>query len=270
MSQGLKYSEWRPIGVCDSAPSGIQKAQMFSREDFLIITGPDVNRDNWQNNPKVMRILDKYCQKLAKQSSLARAMQKPVVDRISLVGAIMGLRITPNLNRESEDGKLQLFQVEFVDKGKTKSKKKKKTPWLLITAILLTIILAVLVFLLLTSSTKKSTTYRNRRLSTPTFTRSYCQDSPGSSRYRTELDEVRNVMQYRINDLISEGSLLTNPQCNEKQLSTGAGETRFLKCYGTLKNYGVLNKVAREDLKHINDCKVSICERINRSTAACR
>ncbi|MCP4296143.1 MAG: hypothetical protein GY786_11090, partial [Proteobacteria bacterium] len=100
-SSQIKFTKWRPVGVCDTASPGRMKAQMFTREDYLTITGADVTRENWKSKPEVVKILNRYSAKLAKMSTLTKEMKKPVPSRVKLMGSIIKLDVTPTLNRES-------------------------------------------------------------------------------------------------------------------------------------------------------------------------
>ena len=117
----LKFSKWRPIGVCDKGPNSIKKAIIFSKNDLLKINSNKINRGNWKNSPYILEILDKYAKKLSKISIISNKMKNPTISNINLVGMVLGYKETPNLNFESKDGKVQLFQIEFIE-----NKKKKK------------------------------------------------------------------------------------------------------------------------------------------------
>ena len=118
----LKYVQWRPIGVCDSGEGKQRKAKIFSKVDLERITSPEVGRENWRKNPKVMKIIQNYAKDVSKLSTLTNGMLNPEVSEIKLVGAVLDYDQTPNLNSESIDGRVQFFQVSFKD-----SKIKKKS-----------------------------------------------------------------------------------------------------------------------------------------------
>lgn len=122
----IRYAEWRPIGVCDDGPPNSMKAQIFSREDLEVVTAPQVDRHNWQDHPAVSKILRKYARKLARISSQTRQMRRPQPVEFKLVGTVLDFGRTPSLNQESEDGRVQLFQIRFEDCPK----KKKSWRWL--------------------------------------------------------------------------------------------------------------------------------------------
>lgn len=253
----LKYSEWRPIGVCDDAPPGVQKAQMFTREDFLIITGTGVDRQNWRKHPEVMKLLNKYALKLAGQSTKTSNMIQPKVSKISLVGAVMKLVVTPTLNKESKDGKLQLFQIEFEDIGK-----KKKTPWKLILGILITI-LVLLCILLGVALYKKaqSKQYKPGAYKTTSFTTSFCDDSGDISLYKRQLDEANRILQVKADDLFYQGKTAAELNCMEQLPQVLLREHRFLKCFALVRRFGLISQLPRSELMKINACQRSICRK---------
>ncbi len=254
--QKLKFGEWRPIGVCDNAPPGVQKAQMFTREDFLTITASDVDRENWRDNPQVMKVLSHYCNRLARQSTTTIGMKRAVVSKITLVGAIMKLGITPTLNRESQDGKLQLFQVEFEDKGL-----KKKPPWLLIIAILLGILLVLLTTAIIIQQSKKTKRLTTRNLKLRSFTVSFCDAPTNNSYYVQHLDEARRILQTKADDLLFKGRIGFDPECAATLPSVSLKEERFLKCSSILRKNRILSQLARSDLRKVNACQNEICSR---------
>lgn len=265
-SHKLKFSEWRPIGVCDDAPPGVQKAQMFTREDFLVVIGPGVTRDNWRSRPQVVRILQRYAAKLAKQSTRTKGMKQPEVTNITLVGAVMKLAITPLLNKESKDGKLQLFQIEFQDKGVSKQK-----PWRLILAVL-AMILTLLAVLLGIALYRKAQSHDLQPLRfksvTPT---THCENPENSGDYAQQLHEVSQIIQSKVNDLQNQGRLASTINCNENSLQLALKEQRFLECYALGQRQGVLSQLPPAALEKVNACQKALCRRYRSSgTAACQ
>lgn len=262
MAQGssykkLKYSEWRPIGVCDDAAPGVQKAQMFTREDFLTITGPGVDRQNWRKHPEVMKLLNKYALKLAKQSSRTSGMIQPKVTNISLVGAVMKLVVTPTLNKESKDGKLQLFQIEFEDIGK-----KKKTPWKLILGMLITILILLCILLGIAIYKKaQSRQYQPRTFKSDSYTTSFCEDSTDVNRYRRQLDEANRILQVKTDDLFYQGKIAAELDCVEQLSRASFQEDRFLKCFSLVRRFGLISQLPRAELMKINACQRSVCRK---------
>ena len=119
--QPLKFSEWRPIGVCDHGRANQRSARMFSKRDFEKICSPGVDRKNWENIPQIRMLVESYAMEVARFSNLAKDMKKPGIVGIKLVGAVLGHDETPGLNLESKDGKVQLFQVEYEETAKPRA-----------------------------------------------------------------------------------------------------------------------------------------------------
>jgi len=116
----LKYIQWRPIGVCDTGVGKERKAKMFTRTDLAKVTSPEVNRENWRQQPEVLQLIQRYAHDLVGISNLTDEMLSPEIAEIKLVGAVLGHEQTPNLNQESADGRVQFFQLSFQE-GKTEN-----------------------------------------------------------------------------------------------------------------------------------------------------
>ncbi len=233
---------------------------MFTREDFLIITGPGVDRQNWRKHPQVMKLLNKYALKLAKQSTKTKNMIQPKVSKISLVGAVMKLMVTPILNKESKDGKLQLFQIEFEDIGK-----KKKTPWKLILGVLIAVLLLLCLLLGFAIYEKLQTKqYKTRTYKSTSFTTSFCDDSADIGRYRRHLDEANRILQVKVDDLFYQGRIAAELKCVEQFSQVSLQESRFLACLELAKRFGLSSQLSGQDQKKINACQRAVCRK-NRS-----
>jgi len=195
-------------------------------------------------------------------------MKRPTISSIKLVGAVMKLVVTPDLNKESEDGKLQLFQIEFEDKG---DKKKKKTPWMLILSALL-VILLLLCILLGMAIYKKSQTrqYKTKRLVTPSYTLSYCEDTSDRKRYERQLDEVNRILQTKVDDLLYQGRIAADLNCVQDHSKMIFKEGKFLDCYSLIKRQGMLSKIPSSDRKKVTACLKAICrQRTSNGSTAC-
>ena len=116
----IKFSEWRPIGVCDAGAWNERKAVMFNAKELSLVQAAGVGRHNWQQSPKIKKLIHRYARKVAKISSLTQSMIRPDVAEIKLVGMVLHYHKTPTLNMESEAGRVQMFQIGFVDRGKRK------------------------------------------------------------------------------------------------------------------------------------------------------
>ncbi len=263
----LKYNEWRPIGVCDDAPLGVQKAQMFTREDFLIVTTPGVNRENWRKNPEVMKVLRRYSIKLAKQSMKTSGMIQPTISSIRLMGAVMKLHVTPTLNKESKDGKLQLFQIKYRDKGSGKKKR-----LMILILIVLLVVLLLLCGLLGFAFYKKFQTkqYKEKTFRFSTETVSYCSNPANNSLYEGHLGEVSRILQLRVDSMYQRGQIARRLDCAESSSRLTSAEEGFLECFALIRQYGRLSLIPSASLRKVKSCRKEICRK-NRSLkpAAC-
>lgn len=253
----LKYTEWRPIGVCDTAPAGVQKAQMFTREDFLTVTGKGVNRTNWRQQPEVMKILREYGKKLSKMSSITRAMKNPQVDKIKLVGSILYLHQTPKLNNESEDGKLQFFQIEFKDKVVNKKKRV-----MLGLGVLLLMLLVLVGTVLLLQNLKRPRRFvlRSPVSSGTVYQTPYCGSDRYSDKYQTHLDETQQILYQSIIRLYQKQKISLISDCDVSSLSTLDKERQFIRCFRIVKNHEGLRNRQRRSADKVEKCRIRICK----------
>lgn len=260
----LKFGEWRPIGVCDTAVPGKQKAQMFTREDFVIITAPGVNRDNWHQNKQVREVILNYVKKLERMSTLTTEMKKPVAKEIKLVGAIMKLAVTPNLNKESRDGKLQLFRVVFEDQGKKKKNKKKATnfnPWLLTICLLLAILVGLLGAISYKMLNQKNQYIKYTTLSPKKSLIDYCRQTSGPDDYYNELEDVWQIVKARNEYGIKIGALNTGQKCILKNASIKEKEEKIVDCYLLGLKYKGFSDLNYSEQRKISTCKLNLCRR---------
>lgn len=247
----MKYSEWRPIGVIDTAQPGEMKAQMFTREDFLKITARGINRENWEKSPEVLKIIHSYGAKLAKMSTLTQEMKNPTVSGIALVGTVMKLRETPTLNRESKDGKLQFFQLKFVD-GK---RFRMKWMWFLL-AILALLVAALLVFAIL----KKNGRSGFKKRSVSFSSHSFCEGERGSSGYVSNLDEVQGILNRKINYLVYERKLDFSPDCSARMMPLKDREALLLQCYQVMRKTAESSSFRSSSMEKVEQCVRKVCE----------
>lgn len=255
--QKLKYSEWRPIGVCDTAPAGVQKAQMFTREDFLAVTKKGVDRTNWRQQSEVMAVLNEYGKKLSKMSSLTRQMKNPQIDKIKLVGSILYLHQTPKLNNESEDGKLQLFQIEFKDKIKNRKK-----GLMIGMGILLMILLMLLGTILFLQNMKRPRRFvlRGPMDTDIVYKTPYCGSDRYSDMYQTHLDETQQILYQSLIRLYQKKRIGLISDCDVKSLSTRDKERQFIRCFRIVKNNQGLNFLQRSSADKVGKCHKRICK----------
>ena len=253
----LKYIQWRPIGVCDTGAGKERKAKMFSRLDLASITAPEVKRENWRQHPKVMALITRYAQDVAELSTLTNGMRAPEIDEIKLVGAVLGHDQTPNLNQESEDGRVQFFQVSFRDvkSKKTSTKKwKKLLKWILIAmGVLIGIILIILL-----SNRLSLLTIKN-----PQQYASVCSSNRQQAAYAEELRKIRKSLGDELNQL---PEWLTFKQarvnCSGGRISVNQQELRLLRCLLTVRNRtNNMSSTAHPKLNQIEACAGTLCKR---------
>ena len=109
----MRFSQWRPIGVCDNAPDGERKARMFAQDDLEKVLTPGLGRNNWEDSLELRKIIERYAKDVARLSPKAKVLKRPKVAEIKLVGMELRFAPTPGLNKESIEGQVQLFEVSF-------------------------------------------------------------------------------------------------------------------------------------------------------------
>ena len=259
----LKFSEWRPIGVCDGASPGRQMAQMFTREDFLTVTGPGISRDNWRNSADVMRVLDHYARELMKISSLTLAMRKPGVSRISLVGTIMHLSLAPHLSKESKDGKLQFFMIEFKDRAVANGRQKRgkkigRKLWILFVALLSLATAALIAALFFKVAVRQSQPDLSR-FPKRTYTGIFCKIPGNAALYMRHLDEALGILQFQIDDLYYRAVVAKKPNCIEPLRLTSRKERLFLQCMDVFRRKAKFAEISPEEHRKLIGCRSRIC-----------
>ena len=113
----MRFSQWRPILVCDNAPDGERKARMFVRDDLEKVLAPGIGRNNWEDSLELRKIIERYAKDVEKLSPKAKVLKRPKVAEIRLVGMELRFAPTPGLNKESIEGQVQLFEVSFEEGG---------------------------------------------------------------------------------------------------------------------------------------------------------
>jgi len=247
-SSEIKFSEWRPIGVCDQVhpiEKNQQKAVMFDEKDLAIVTSPHITRQNWKSQPDLIQLIHRYAKKVKKISEITKEMKQPVVADIKLVGMVLDFRETPDLNQESAEGKVQLFQIEFKDLGK-----KKSYFWKIILGILAFILLSLIIYYVLQQSLPQG------------GTASLCGTQRSSQVYASHLNQVRAAMEsyleklpynYKKSCYFSTRSSIESINTNEQQL---------IRCYLTLKRVETaLYPSPTQLLKNTSQCLRRICEK---------
>ena len=262
----LKYIQWRPIGVCDTGTGKERKAKMFSRFDLASVTGPEVKRENWREQPKVMELIQLYARDVADLSTLTNGMHAPEIDQIKLVGAVIGHNQTPNLNLESADGKVQFFQVSFKE-GQTKKSSRKWTKWLKWISISMTAFL-VLILMILLINRFSLLTLKNKEQSA-----SVCSSNRQNVAYTVELAKIRKTL---LDELSRLPAWLTFKEarvhCIGGRMLLKQHEQRLLQCLLTVRNRTKnISVSSRPDLNQIEACAINLCRRkLPHLTSSCK
>lgn len=139
----VRFSQWRPIGVCDSAPDGQRKARMFARDDLEKVLAPGLGRNNWEKSTELRKIIERYARDVAKLSPKAQHLKNPRVEDVRLVGMELRFAPTPGLNKESIEGQVQLFEVTFVE-GKDPPAQRWPWGWIALIFSLLLVLVGLL------------------------------------------------------------------------------------------------------------------------------
>lgn len=249
-NEKMKFGEWRPIGVCDNGVPNTKQAKMFTRKDFLTITASHVNRNNWKQQPEVMKVIRRYGMDVAAKSTMTRGMKKPVVKDVKLVGTILHYKKTPTLSNESRDGKLQLFQVEFEDKGK-----KRKSWWGAILIALLSLILIVIGGLLVMklNRPKVHKVYRAGYQSVEV-----CESGRNTGQYFSDLESMQQQLNRYLRTALDDPYHPSNAFCFETTYSVEKREETLIKCYGKSKTSG---NGGHQSLLQVQKCVMRICQK---------
>ena len=262
----LKYIQWRPIGVCDTGTGKERKAKMFSRFDLACVPGPEVKRENWREQPKVMEMIQLYARDVADLSTLTNGMHAPEIDQIKLVGAVIGHNQTPNLNLESADGKVQFFQVSFKE-GQTKKSSRKWTKWLKWISISMTALL-VLILMILLINRFSLLSLKNKEQSA-----SVCSSNRQNVAYTVELAKIRKSL---LDELSRLPAWLTFKEarvhCTGGRMLLKQHEQRLLQCLLTVRNRTKnISVSSRPDLNQIEACAINLCRRkLPHLTSSCK
>lgn len=250
-SDKMKFGEWRPIGVCDNGAANKKQAKMFKRKDYLAITAPHVTRENWRKQPEVMKIIDRYAMDVASKSTMTQEMKSPVMKEVKLVGTILHYKKTPNLSNESKDGKLQLFQVQYKDKGKKRS-------WGLIALIaILSIILICVASLVVIklSRPKTRTVYK-----TPFQTAALCESTRNSGQYAMDLDSAQQQLNRYLRTALDDPYHPSNAFCFERPYSIEKKEQTLVKCFNKSKEIDSSNQ-SHQSIYKVQECVINVCRK---------
>lgn len=237
----IKYSEWRPIGVCDEGEWNERKAVMFNAKELALVMAPGVNRHNWHHSPKIKKLIHRCARKVAKLSLLTQSMARPHVAEIKLVGMVLQYQKTPTLNLESEEGKVQLFQIGFVDGGK-----RKPWFWKAFATVLAALFLFVAVLFLLDLFFQEP---EPRKVA-------MCGERRSAPLYAHHLGQVQGQMK----DYFSHMPATFRHRCYFAKGSVSFMEEQVVRCFLTLKKAPPL-EAEGASLKKVNQCVFNICQK---------
>ncbi|MBF0238209.1 MAG: hypothetical protein HQM12_10920 [SAR324 cluster bacterium] len=241
----MKYSQWRPIGVCDQGTPNTQKAKIFSQSDFSALQAPGIDRNTWQYQKNVLKIIHKYAKDVAKISPLTQKMKQPVVKDIKLVGMVLDFKKTPGLNQESQEGKVQLFQVSFEDAGQKKS-------WFSLKLILIS--LSIFLCLILALIIYSIDWTRSRVVSSQTV---ICDPRQPSYKYLNQLKEHQELMRLILKQVWSHVPY-NHQACLKNTNKTEDIELQLIQCYHQLQqNNSAL--MPDQELQAIGNCVYNLC-----------
>ena len=262
----LKYIQWRQIGVCDTGTGKERTAKLFSRFDLACVTRPEVTRENWREQPKVMELIQRYARDVADLSTLTNGMHVPEIAEIKLVGAVLGHNQTPNLNLESKAGKVQFFQVSFKE-GKTKNKTKKWTEWLKWILISMAAFLVIILIIFMINRFSLLSLKNNEQSA------SVCSSNRQNAAHTAELAEIRKSLVAELSNLpawltFKEASV----HCIGGRMVVKQHEQQLMKCFLTVRNRTKdITSSLRPDLNQIEACAVALCRRkLPHLTSSCK
>ncbi len=240
----IKFSEWRPIGVCDQGEPRQRKAIFFSAADLAIVHAPSVNRQNWQDHPEIIKLIHRYAKKVAKISDITTEMARPAVSEIRLVGTIMRYNKTPSLNQQSEEGRVQLFEVTYIDQGK-----RKRWLWKVLAGILLGCLLALIAVFIAEMMVQTP----NSQAKIP-----FCGTKRSSATYVSHLYQAQQAMENYLNRL----PVGYRKSCYFSRGGVVSLETQLATCYLTIQTASLgRQQLSSNVLKRIDRCVERICQR---------
>ncbi|MBF0278930.1 MAG: hypothetical protein HQM13_14105 [SAR324 cluster bacterium] len=237
----IRFSEWRPIGICDQGGPHEQKAIMFNEKELAMVAAPGIDRQNWQSHPQIIKLIQRHSKKLAKISTIAKRMARPGVSDIRLVGMVLQFSKTPTLNQESEEGRVQLFQISFIDQGRRK-------PWLWKVLLGLISIFVVIIGILYLLDLEFEGGRRTRVV--------FCDVKRSSPTYAAHLDKAQQHLKAYIQQMPS----AYRQSCYFKQGPILLTEEQLLTCLLSVQTAAAtFPSVPDESLQKVNQCVNRIC-----------
>ena len=263
----LKYIQWRPIGVCDVGIGKERKAKMFTRTDLAKVTSPEVNRENWRQQPEVLHLIKRYAHDLAEISNLTDEMLSPEIADIKLVGGVLGHDQTPNLNQESADGKVQFFQLSFQEGKTNKVSSKNWKKWLI------WLMIAVIVFLGMTLMFLIASRFSLLSLNSSKKSVSVCSLSRQEAKYSEHLRDIRKSLVFELNRLPAWSTFnVARTYCIGGKMSVKQQEKRLFQCFLKVRNRTKnMPPASRPNLNKIEACTSTLCQRdLPHLSASCK
>jgi len=238
----IRFSEWRPIGICDQGGPNERKAIMFKGTELALITAAGVNRDNWESDPQVVKLIHRHTKKLAKMSTMTQQMVRPRVSEIRLVGMELQFSKTPTLNQESEEGRVQLFQIEFVDQGKRK-------PWFW--KMLVGILCVCAVILGISSLWDLNLEDKRSRVV-------FCASKRSSSTYAAHLNQAQQQLKRYLQQLPPN----YRNRCYFNRGTVALKEEQLFTCFLSIQTaLSSLQATPDPSLKKVSQCVGNICQK---------
>ncbi len=251
-SAEIRFSVWRPIGICDQGGPNEQKAIMFKDKELALVTAPGVDRQNWESDPQIVKLIHRHTKKLAKLSTMTKQMVRPRVSEIRLVGMVLQFSKTPTLNQESEEGTVQLFQIEFVDQGKRKPWFWKTLGGILCACV---VILGILYLLDLNLEGKRSQVV-------------FCVSPRSSSTYAAHLNQAQQQLKNYLQQLPPS----YRNSCYFNRGTVAFREEQLLTCFLSIQTATASRQsTPTQALKKVSQCMERICQKnLEHLQPACR
>ena len=222
----MRFSQWRPIGVCDNAPDGERKARMFARDDLEKVLAPGIGRNNWEDSLELRKIIERYAKDVAKLSPKAKVLKRPKISDIRLVGMELRFAPTPGLNKESVEGQVQLFEVSF-EEGGLPPPMKWPVGWIAVIGALLLILSGMLVAIPLMQEDESRSTAAQDVL---------CGTGRASMTYQSHLQQMlRELELYARSTPTGRNMSYSRSACEDPSGNVPKDEASLLRCVLQLK-----------------------------------
>jgi hypothetical protein len=249
----IRYSKWRPIGVCDDAIDSKRKAQMFSRDDLEKVLAPGIGRDNWEESPELRKLIERYAKDVAKMSSRAQGMKNPRVKSVKLLGMELHLSLTPDLNRESVQGQVQMFEVSF-EEAPPFTIPKQAILWTALGSLLL-IALGVVGAMLLPEKENSAKVAEKRDV--------LCGTGRASLVYEQHIQQVQRELEAYARSAPATGGVSFRSACEAGGRSVPEMEAQLLKCVLQLNRTDRVFETSRT-AERATFCAAKICDHEDR------